>query len=70
MAASSATVTVPADGPNRITDVKTKVSETETVAGKEGNATVADPLTKVIPLALASSGEYTPMRDQRPTEKL
>ena len=44
MAASSATVTVPADEPNRITEVKTNVSDTETVAGIDGRETVADPL--------------------------
>src|SRR6476661_5163776 len=47
MAASSATVTVPADGPNRITEVKTNVSDTETVAGIDGSETVADPLRRV-----------------------
>ena len=45
--ASSATVNVPAAGPNRRTDVKTNVSETEIVAGSEGRRTVAEPLTRV-----------------------
>ena len=45
--ASSATVTVPAAGPNNRTEVKTNVSETEIVAGSEGNLIVADPLTNV-----------------------
>ena len=47
MSASSATVSVPAAGPKRRTDVKTNVSETDTVAGNEGKLTVADPLTRV-----------------------
>ena len=47
MAASSATVTVPAEEPNRITEVKTNVSDTETVAGNDGRDTVADPLRRV-----------------------
>ena len=33
---SRATVTVPAEAPNRMTDVKTKVSDTERVAGMDG----------------------------------
>ena len=45
--ASRATVKVPAAGPNRRTDVKTNVSETETATGSEGRLTVADPLTRV-----------------------
>jgi hypothetical protein len=45
--ASSATVIVPAADPKRSTDVKTKVSETEIVAGRDGSLTVAEPLTRV-----------------------
>ena len=33
MAASGATVTVPADEPNRITEVKLNISDSETVVG-------------------------------------
>src|SRR5215210_1316018 len=44
---SSATVMVPADGPNSRTDAKTKVSETEIDAPAVGRFTVADPLTNV-----------------------
>jgi hypothetical protein len=45
--ASSATVSVPAAGPYKSADVKTKVSEIEIVAGTEGSLTVADPVSKV-----------------------
>ena len=45
--ASRATVSVPAAGPKRRTDVNTNVSETEMVAGREGRRMVADPLTRV-----------------------
>src|SRR4026208_1498704 len=45
--ASSATVRVPAAGPNRRTEVKTNVSEIEMVAGTDGSLTVAEPLTSV-----------------------
>ena len=45
--ASKATVSVPAAGPNRRTDVKTKVSEIDIVAGTDGSFTVADPLINV-----------------------
>jgi len=45
--ASRATVKVPAEEPKRRTDVKTNVSETETVAGREASRTVADPLRRV-----------------------
>jgi hypothetical protein len=45
--ASSATVNVPAAGPNRSTDVKTNVSEMDIVAGTDGSLTVAEPLTRV-----------------------
>src|SRR5688500_11142072 len=45
--ASRATVSVPAAGPYNRADVKTKVSETEIVAGTEGSFTVADPVTSV-----------------------
>ena len=45
--ASRATVSVPAAGPNRRTDVKTNVSEIDIVAGTDGNFTVAEPLIKV-----------------------
>ena len=44
---SNATVSVPAGTPKRSTDVKTKVSETETVDGIDDSLTVADPLTRV-----------------------
>src|SRR4051794_10435620 len=44
---SRATINAPAGDPNRITDVKTKVSEMEMVAGTEGSRTVADPLRSV-----------------------
>ena len=47
IAASSATVIVPAEGPKRIADVKTNVSDTETVAGNDGRETVAEPLSSV-----------------------
>ena len=47
ISASKATVSVPAAEPKRMTDVKTNVSETDTVAGSPGNFTVADPLTRV-----------------------
>jgi hypothetical protein len=40
-------MTVPAAEPNRRTDAKTNVSETEIEAGTEGRVTVADPLMKV-----------------------
>ena len=45
--ASRATVIVPAAGPNNKTEVKTNVSETEIVAGREGSLIVAEPLTSV-----------------------
>ena len=45
--ASSATVSVPAAGPKRSTDVKTNVSEIDIVAGTDGNLTVVDPLIRV-----------------------
>jgi hypothetical protein len=45
--ASSATVRVPAAGPNSRTAVKTNVSEMEIVAGTEGSFTVAEPLISV-----------------------
>ena len=57
MAASSATVTVPAEDPKRITDVNTKVSDTETVAGSDGSDTVADPLRRV---STASTAQFQP----------
>src|SRR5438105_11654820 len=44
---SKATVIVPADGPKRSTEAKTKVSETEIEAPAVGKFTVADPLTNV-----------------------
>src|SRR5262245_4775990 len=44
---SSATVIVPADGPNRRTDAKTNVSETEIEAPAVGKLTVAEPLINV-----------------------
>ena len=52
--ASRATVRVPAAGPNRRTEVNTKVSETDMVAGSDGSLTVAEPLTSV------STGQYGP----------
>ncbi len=45
--ASKETVNVPAAGPNSRTDVKTKVSEIDIVAGTDGSFTVAEPLIKV-----------------------
>src|SRR6476620_8564992 len=47
MSPSSATVSVPAGAPKSKTEVKTKVSETERLAGIEGSLTVADPLITV-----------------------
>ena len=44
---SSATVRVPAGTPKRRTEVKTNVSETDTVEGMDESFTVADPLTSV-----------------------
>jgi hypothetical protein len=44
---SSATVTVPAEGPKSRTAVKTNVSETEIVAGTDGILTVIEPLRTV-----------------------
>jgi hypothetical protein len=44
---SRATMSVPTGAPNRITDVKTNVSETERLAGIEGSLTVAEPLKMV-----------------------
>jgi hypothetical protein len=38
---------VPAAGPNRSTEVKTNVSDTEIVAGTDGSLTVAEPLIRV-----------------------
>src|SRR5687767_13567403 len=45
--ASRTTVIVPAAGPNSRTDVKTNVSETEILAGREGNFTVNEPVSSV-----------------------
>jgi hypothetical protein len=56
--ASSATVSVPAAGPKRRTDVKTNVSEIEIVAGTDGSVTVAEPLTSV---RTASRNQFHPM---------
>src|SRR5919198_6046620 len=47
MRPSSATIIAPAAGPNRSTDAKTKVSETEREAPTDGNVTVAEPLISV-----------------------
>jgi hypothetical protein len=47
MRASSTTVIVPAEGPNKRAEVKTKVSETEILAGSEGTLTVNDPVKRV-----------------------
>jgi hypothetical protein len=44
---SRATVSVPAGGPKRRTEVKTNVSDTERDAGIDGSFTVADPLMTV-----------------------
>ena len=44
---SRATVRVPAAVPKSRTDVKTKVSEMEIVAGTETSLTVAEPLIRV-----------------------
>ena len=44
---SRVTVIVPAAVPNNRTEVKTNVSETEIVAGIDGNLTVIDPLSSV-----------------------
>jgi hypothetical protein len=44
---SSATIVAPAEGPNNSTEVKTKVSEIEMVAGTDGSFTVAEPLRRV-----------------------
>ena len=44
---SRVTVIVPASGPNSKTEVKTKVSETDRVAGIDGNLIVMDPLSNV-----------------------
>src|SRR5436190_14117038 len=44
---SNATVIVPAAGPKRRTEAKTKVSDTEIEAPTVGRLTVADPLTSV-----------------------
>jgi hypothetical protein len=44
---SRATIVAPAVGPKRMTDVKTKVSEIEIVAGTDGSLTVAEPLRSV-----------------------
>ena len=44
---SSVTVMVPAAVPNNKTDVKTNVSETESVAGMDGSLIVMDPLSNV-----------------------
>ena len=53
--ASRATVNVPAAEPNRRTEVKTNVSETDIVAGSEGRRTVAEPLSKVKIARIAQS---------------
>ena len=45
--ASRATISVPAAGPNRSTEVKTNVSDIDIVAGTEGSLTVVDPLISV-----------------------
>src|SRR5476649_1577144 len=45
--ASRTTVMVPADGPNSSTDVKTNVSETESLAEIAGTFTVKDPVSSV-----------------------
>ena len=50
---SRATISVPADGPNRRTAVNTKVSEIEIVAGTIGRRTVAEPLTSVIAASMS-----------------
>ena len=55
--ASRATVTVPAAGPKRRADVKTKVSETDMVAGTDGSFTVAEPLKSV---RMASTTQFQP----------
>src|ERR1051325_469442 len=44
---SRATMSAPAAGPNRRTDAKTKVSETESEAPTDGSGRVAEPLIRV-----------------------
>ena len=44
---SKVTVIVPAAVPNNRTEVKTKVSETEIVAGIDGSLMVIEPLSNV-----------------------
>ena len=55
--ASKTTVTTPAEVPKSRTDVKTKVSETEILAGREGTFTVKDPVSSV---RVASKNHSTP----------
>ena len=52
---SRATVRMPGAGPKRRTEVNTKVSETEIVAGTEGTLTVIDPLSSVSPARINHS---------------
>ena len=47
--ASRVTVKVPAAAPNRRTDAKTKVSETEMVAATEGCLMLIEPVSRVSP---------------------
>ena len=49
---------VPAAGPNRRTEVKTKVSETDIVAGTDGSLTVAEPLISV---STARTNQFHPI---------
>ena len=56
--ASKATVSVPAAGPKRRTDVKTNVSEIDIVAGTDGSFTVAEPLIKV---SIARINQFRPI---------
>src|SRR5258707_12399960 len=46
---SRTTVIVPADGPNSNTDVKTNVSETESLADSDGTFTVKEPVNRAKP---------------------
>ena len=56
--ASKATVKFPQLNQTKVQDVKTKVSETEIVAGREGSRTVADPLASV---RMASTAQFHPI---------
>jgi hypothetical protein len=59
-AASMATVRVPADGPKRIKDRNTNVSETERATGIEYRRTGAEPLKTVRTARIAHSVGISP----------